>query len=52
MHVSETFATEALRAGAVGFVVADSADRELVEAVRRARRGLVYTSPRIRRAEG
>jgi two-component system, NarL family, response regulator NreC len=51
MHVSETFATEALRAGAIGFVVADSAERELVDAVRRASRGLVYTSPRIRRAK-
>jgi two-component system response regulator NreC len=50
MHVSETFATQALGAGAIGFVVADSADRELVEAVRRASRGLVYTSPRIRRS--
>jgi len=50
MHVNETFAIEALRAGAIGFVVADSADGELVEAVRRASRGLVYTSPRIRRA--
>jgi two-component system, NarL family, response regulator NreC len=50
MHVSEAFATEALRAGAIGFVLADSADRELVEAVRRADRGLAYTSPRVRRA--
>ena len=50
MHVNEAFATEALRAGAIGFVLADSADRELVEAVRRAIRGLAYTSPRIRRA--
>ena len=50
MHVNEAFATEALRAGAVGFVLADSADRELVEAVRRASRGLAYTSPRVRRA--
>ena len=48
MHLNETFATEARRAGAVGFVLADSADRELVEAVRRARRGLAFTSPRIR----
>ena len=47
MHVNETFATEARRAGAVGFVLADSADRELVEAVRRASRGLDFTSPRI-----
>ena len=50
MHVSETFATQALGAGAIGFVVADSADRELVEAVRRASRGLAYISPRIRRS--
>lgn len=50
MHVDEAFATEALRAGAIGFVAADSADRELVEAVRRAACGRPYTSPRIRRA--
>jgi len=50
MHVSETFANEAVRAGAIGFVVADGADRELVDAVRRASRGLAYVSPRIRRA--
>jgi two-component system response regulator NreC len=50
MNVSEVFASEALRAGAIGFVVADSADRELAEAVRRAARGLPYTSPRVRRA--
>ena len=50
MHVNDAFATEALAAGAIGFVVADSADRELVEAVRRARRGLPYISPRVRRA--
>jgi len=50
MHVSEAFATEARRAGAIGFVVADSADRELVDAVRNAARRLPYTSPRVRRA--
>jgi len=50
MHLNESFATEALRAGAIGFVVADSADRELVEAVRRADRGLSYVSSRLRRA--
>lgn len=50
MHMNEAFAIEAVRAGAIGFVVADSADRELVEAVRRAVRGLSYTSPRVRRA--
>ena len=50
LHVNEAFATEALGAGAIGFVLADSADRELVEAVRCAVRGLPYTSPKIRRA--
>ena len=48
MHVDQAFAAEAHRAGAIGFVVADGADRELVEAVRRASRGLAYTSPRVR----
>lgn len=48
MHMDEAFADQALRAGALGFVVADSADRELVEAVRRAAGGLPYTSPRVR----
>jgi two-component system, NarL family, response regulator NreC len=50
MHLNEAFASEALRAGAIGFVVADGADRELVEAVRRAGHGLPYVSPRVRRA--
>lgn len=50
MHVNESFVNEALGAGAIGFVVADGADRELVEAVRRARRSLPYVSPRVRRA--
>jgi len=50
MHVNEAFAAEAIRAGAIGFVVADGADRELVEAVRRASRGVTYISPRVRRA--
>ena len=50
MHVSEAFAAEALTAGAIGFVVADSADRELVEAVRRAGHGRPYMSPQVRRA--
>jgi len=50
MLMNEALANEALKAGAIGFVVADSADRELVEAVRRARRGLPFMSPRVRRA--
>ena len=50
MHVNEAFAAKAISAGAIGFVLADSADRELVEAVRRAAHGLPYVSPRVRRA--
>jgi DNA-binding NarL/FixJ family response regulator len=48
MHENELYATRALRAGALGFVLADTADRELAEAVRRAAHGLVYRSPRVR----
>ena len=50
LHADETFAVEARRAGAIGFVLVDSADRELVEAVRCAGHGRPYTSPRVRRA--
>lgn len=50
MHETELYATRALRAGALGFVVVDTADRELADAVRRAANGLVYLSPRIKRA--
>jgi DNA-binding NarL/FixJ family response regulator len=48
MYANTTLATEALRAGAAGFVLADCAERELVDAVRHAVRGLSYTSPRLR----
>ena len=50
MHANGAFVAEAFRAGALGFVLADSADRELVDAVRQAARGLLYRSPRLRRA--
>ncbi len=50
MHETELYATRARRAGALGFVLADRADRELADAVRRAAHGLVYLSPRIKRA--
>lgn len=50
MQDGRGFAIEAHAAGAIGFVLADTADRELVDAVRRAGRGAGYTSPRVRRA--
>ncbi len=50
MHEDPIFATQAHRAGAIGFVLADAADLELPEAVRRAARGVGYTSPRVTRA--
>jgi two-component system, NarL family, response regulator NreC len=50
MHADPTFATQAHRAGAIGFVLAEAADVELPAAVRRAARGVGYTSPRVRHA--
>lgn len=48
MHRSETFAQHAFNAGALGFVLKDSADDELAQAVRQAARGCIYRSPRLR----
>ena len=48
MHRSEMFAEQAFNAGALGFVLKDRADDELVEAVRQAAQGRVYRSPRLR----
>ena len=48
MHETELYATRALRAGALGFVLADTADRELADAVRCAAHGLVYPSPGVK----
>ena len=50
MHEDPTFAIQARAAGAIGFVLADVADQELPEAVRRAARGFGYTSSRVRHA--
>ncbi len=50
MQENELYATRALRAGALGFVLVDTADRELADAVRSAAHGHVYLSPRVRRA--
>jgi two-component system, NarL family, response regulator NreC len=47
MQEAPAFAKQALDAGAVGFVLKDTADVELPQAVRRAARGEVYTSPRV-----
>lgn len=47
MEDSPGFAQQALDAGAIGFVLKDSADTELPEAVRRAAHGEEYVSPRV-----
>ena len=47
MDESPLFAQQAFDAGAVGFVLKDRADSELVEAVHRAARGEEYVSPRV-----
>ena len=47
MQEDPVFAREALRAGAVGYVLKEAADSELVEAVRRAAVGETYLNPRL-----
>jgi two-component system response regulator NreC len=47
MQQEPAFAREALRAGALGYVLKDAADDELVEAVRRAAVGESYLNPRL-----
>ncbi|HUO73936.1 MAG TPA: response regulator transcription factor [Solirubrobacteraceae bacterium] len=47
MDDSRARATHALEAGALGFVLKDTADSELPEAVRLAARGEGYASPRV-----
>ena len=47
MEDSPQFARQALDAGAIGFVLKDRADDELVAAVRCAARGDEYVSPRV-----
>ncbi|HVW18232.1 MAG TPA: response regulator transcription factor [Solirubrobacteraceae bacterium] len=47
MQDDPQFAREALRAGAVGYVLKEAADAELVEAVRRAAAGDTYLNPRL-----
>jgi two-component system response regulator NreC len=47
MQQEPAFAREALRAGALGYVLKEAADEELVEAVRRAAVGKSYLNPRL-----
>jgi two-component system response regulator NreC len=47
MQHEPAFAREALGAGALGYVLKDAADEELVEAVRRAAAGESYLNPRL-----
>lgn len=49
MEDSAVLARQALTAGALGFVLADSADRELADAIREVVAGHVYRSPRVSR---
>jgi two-component system, NarL family, response regulator NreC len=47
MQEDTSFARHALRAGALGYVLKESADAELVDAVRRAAAGQTYLAPRL-----
>jgi two-component system response regulator NreC len=47
MQQGRAFADQAHEAGALGYVLKDTADDELAEAVRRAARDQAYTSPRV-----
>jgi two-component system, NarL family, response regulator NreC len=47
MQQEPAFAREALSAGAIGYVLKEAADEELVEAVRRAAVGESYLNPRL-----
>ncbi len=47
MQEDPEFARHALRAGAVGYVLKEAADGELVEAIRRAASGTTYLNPRL-----
>jgi two-component system, NarL family, response regulator NreC len=47
MQQGRAFADQAHEAGALGYVLKDTADDELAEAVRRAARDQAFTSPRV-----
>lgn len=47
MQTDPAFARQALRAGALGYVVKEAADAELVQAIHMAHRGRTYLSPEL-----
>jgi len=49
MHTSEAYVLEALRAGAVGYLVKDADTEELALALKAVRRGETYLSPPVSR---
>lgn len=49
MHSDETYVLRCLRAGAQAYVLKESAEGELVEAIRTALSGRTYFSPKVRR---
>ena len=52
MQDDPAFARQALQAGALGFVLKEAADEELLEAIRLAAAGDTYLNPRLGRAHG
>jgi DNA-binding NarL/FixJ family response regulator len=49
MHSDETYVLRCLRAGARGYVLKESAESELIAAIRTVRAGRSYFSPKVRR---
>lgn len=49
MHAEDSYVLEALRAGAVGYVVKTRASGELLQAIREVQRGHFYLSPGVSR---
>ena len=47
MQDDPAFARKALQAGALGFVLKEAADEELLEAIRLAAAGATYLNPRL-----
>ena len=49
MHRDETYVLRCLRAGARGYVLKESAESELIAAIRAVRRGQSFFSPKVKR---